>query len=105
MPDIEFSLMSNVYTAEALEKALQELSHQTGVLYRSQFLTWGNAWTELVRVALYSHGPDVSEIGTTWVGDLVGMNSLHAFTYAEIEAIGGADLFKAGLAERPGWQG
>jgi multiple sugar transport system substrate-binding protein len=99
MPEIEFSLMSNVYTAEALEVALRELSSQTGVLYRAQFLTWGNAWTELVRVALYGHGPDISEIGTTWVGDLVGMNSLHAFTHDEIEAIGGADLFL-----KPAWQ-
>ena len=99
MSGIEFSLMSNVYSAEALGRALQELSSQTGVLYRSQFLTWGNAWTELVRVALYSHGPDISEIGTTWVGDLVGMNSLHAFTHGEIQAIGGADLFL-----KPAWQ-
>ena len=99
MSEIEFSLMSNVYSAEALGRALQDLSRQTGVMYRSQFLSWPNAWTELVRVALYSHGPDLSEIGTTWVGDLVGMNSLHAFTHGEIEAIGGADLFL-----RPAWQ-
>jgi multiple sugar transport system substrate-binding protein len=99
MPEIELSLMSNVYTADSLERALQELTSQTGVKYHSQFLTWGNAWTELVRVALYGHGPDVSEIGTTWVGDLVGMNSLHAFTHAEIEGIGGADLFL-----KPAWQ-
>ena len=67
MTDIELSLMSNVYTADSLDKALQELTSQTGVKYHSQFLTWSNAWTELVRVALYGHGPDVSEIGTTWV--------------------------------------
>jgi multiple sugar transport system substrate-binding protein len=99
MTDIELSLMSNVYTADSLEKSLQELTSQTGVKYHSQFLTWGNAWTELVRVALYGHGPDVSEIGTTWVGDLVGMNSLHPFSHAEIEAIGGADIFL-----KPAWQ-
>jgi multiple sugar transport system substrate-binding protein len=99
MPEIDFSLMSNVYTAEALERVFQELSSQTGVKYHSQFLTWSNAWTELVRVALYGHGPDVSEIGTTWVGDLVGMNSLHSFSPAEVESIGGAGLFL-----KPAWQ-
>ncbi len=99
MPEIEFTLMSNVYTAEALAKSLQELSSQTGAKYHARFLTWGPAWTELVRVALYGYGPDVSEIGTTWVGDLVGMNSLHSFTPAEIEAIGGAGLFL-----KPAWQ-
>jgi len=96
MTDIELSLMSNVYTADSLERSLQELASQTGVKYHSQFLTWGNAWTELVRVALYGHGPDVSEIGTTWVGDLVGMNSLHPFSHTEIETIGGADTFLKG---------
>jgi multiple sugar transport system substrate-binding protein len=96
MTDIELSLMSNVYTADSLEKSLQELASQTGVKYHSQFLTWGNAWTELVRVALYGHGPDVSEIGTTWVGDLVGMNSLHPFSHAEIDTIGGADTYLKG---------
>jgi multiple sugar transport system substrate-binding protein len=96
MTDIELSLMSNVYTADSLERSLQELASQTGVKYHSQFLTWGNAWTELVRVALYGHGPDVSEIGTTWVGDLVGMNSLHPFSHAEIDTIGGADTYLKG---------
>ena len=99
MPDIELSLMSNIYPDTVLENRFQELSSQTGAKYHSQFLTWSNAWTELVRVALYGHGPDLSEIGTTWVGDLVGMNSLHPFTHAEIESIGGADLFL-----KPAWQ-
>ena len=99
MGEIDFSLMSNVYTPEALEKALRELTSQTGTKVHAQSLTWGNAWTELVRVALYGHGPDVSEIGSTWVGDLVGMNSLHAFTQAEIESFGGDDQFL-----KPAWQ-
>jgi len=99
MGEIELSLMSNVYTPEALEKALQELTSQTGTKVHTQSLSWGNAWTELVRMALYGHGPDVSEIGSTWVGDLVGMNSLHGFTQTEIETLGGEDQFL-----KPAWQ-
>jgi multiple sugar transport system substrate-binding protein len=99
MAEIELSLLSNVYTGAELEKALQELASQTGTKVRTESLSWGNAWTELVRVALYGHGPDISEIGSTWVGDLVGMNSLHGFTQAEIESIGGEDQFL-----KPAWQ-
>ena len=32
-------------------------------------------WSSLVEAALYHSGPDVSEVGNTWVGDLVRMEA------------------------------
>jgi len=96
MPDVEFSLMSSIYDVDSIGRVFQEVAAHTGAQYRPQFLVWSSAWTELVRMALYSHGPDVSEIGTTWVGDLVGMNSLHSFTRAELDSIGGPEPYLKG---------
>ena len=96
MPDVEFSWMSSIYDASSIDRVFQAVKVNTGVQYRPQLLVWNNAWTELVRMALYGHGPDVSEIGTTWVGDLVGMNSLHAFNRAELESIGGSGPYLKG---------
>ena len=60
---------------------------------RLTVLSWETAWTELVKVALYGHGPDVSEIGTTWIGNLVAMNTLRPFAPAELNVLGGSAAF------------
>ena len=93
MPDLNFSLMSNVYTPEDLDQVLLHLGDEVNAHYKWQAMNWGSAWTDLVRVALYGHGPDVSEVGTTWVSDMVGMNSLRPFAAREIQSLGGAKTF------------
>jgi len=42
---------------------------------------------------LYGHGPDVSEIGTTWIGNLIAMNALRPFDLAELYHLGGEKAF------------
>jgi multiple sugar transport system substrate-binding protein len=96
MAEVEFSWMSSIYDTNSIGRVFQAINVQNGTQYRPQLLVWSNAWTDLVRMALYGHGPDVSEIGTTWVGDLVGMNSLHAFTRAELESLGGPEPYLKG---------
>src|SRR3989304_5954201 len=50
---------------------------------------WEVAWQELVKIALYKTGGDVSGIGTTWIGSFVDMNALRPFPHWEIASLGG----------------
>jgi multiple sugar transport system substrate-binding protein len=56
-------------------------------------LPWDTAWSELVRIALYKDGADVSEIGTTWLASFVGMDALRPFTLPELARMGGEAAF------------
>jgi multiple sugar transport system substrate-binding protein len=44
-------------------------------------------WPKLVEAALYHSGPDVSEAGSSWIGDLVRMDALRPFTDQEIKDV------------------
>jgi multiple sugar transport system substrate-binding protein len=97
MSTIEFSVMSTDSPgADALWAALAEFESQTRIRVRLRVLSWNTAWTELVKVSLYRDGPDVSEIGSTWLRDFKGMNSVRPFTPLEIHALADpADLIPA----------
>lgn len=72
--------------------------HHVGV--RAQRLVWDDAWDALLRIALYNEGPDVSEIGSTWLGTLVEMDALRPLTSRDMTSIGDrAGFFPAA------WQG
>jgi multiple sugar transport system substrate-binding protein len=55
------------------------------------------AWPELTRVALHRRGPDVSQVGTTWLGDLVAMDAVRPFTDEEVDSMGGKAAFLPSL--------
>jgi multiple sugar transport system substrate-binding protein len=94
MQEIEFSMMTrSSATAQDLQPLLDQFAAQHHVQVRLRLLSWESAWAELVKVALYSHGPDVSEIGTTWVGNLIAMNALRPFAASEIAACGGSSAY------------
>jgi multiple sugar transport system substrate-binding protein len=72
-----------------------------------EIINWHNGWARLVEMALYGRGPDLSEVGSTWVVDLVRMNALRSFSPLEMKSIGGQDDFieanwKAGITPTPG---
>jgi multiple sugar transport system substrate-binding protein len=50
-------------------------------------------WPRLVEAALYHGGPDISEAGSSWIGDLVRMDALRPFEDPEIADIIGARSF------------
>lgn len=96
MPEIELSVMIHTpQTVEVLTGLLKEFTAQTGIHVNLTTLKWDNAHGELNRTALYHHGPDVSEIGSTWVNDLIAMNALRPFAQNEINLIGRPEEFVA----------
>jgi multiple sugar transport system substrate-binding protein len=56
-------------------------------------LSWTTAWSDLVRIALYKDGAEVSEAGTTWVGSFIGMDALRPYSPPEVSKVGGAAAF------------
>ena len=91
MHPIEFTLNSHDEDAlTSLRQAVEDFqkSHRNVPINLTE-LSWLTAWSDLVRVALYKDGTDVSEVGTTWVGSFVGMDVLRPYTLPEISKAGG----------------
>ncbi len=78
---------------EGIQPLLDQFEAETGIHVRLRLLSWDAAFSMFVRSALYNDSPDVSELGTTWVGDLIGMNALRPFHTAEIAALGKRETF------------
>jgi multiple sugar transport system substrate-binding protein len=94
MEEIELSVMlHNAQTADVLQPLLKTFEAQSGVHVNLTLLDWSVARAELNKAALYHHGPDVSEIGSTWVSDMISMSVLSPFYPEELEHIGKAEEF------------
>jgi multiple sugar transport system substrate-binding protein len=89
MPPLIFSSM--VGDTQALD--LDDFKAKFHVLVQHRLFPWETALSELMNIALQSQGPDVSQIGTTWLGSLTGMVALRMFRDAEIESFGGKQVF------------
>lgn len=89
--ELEFSIMAP--NAAGMKPLMEQFYAETGIRVRLRLLSWDTAWSDLIKVALYGDGPDVSEIGSTWIGDLVAMSALRAFDAASIAALGGVSHF------------
>jgi multiple sugar transport system substrate-binding protein len=89
--EIEFSIMAD--SANNIQALLDQFEAEQHIRVRVRLLSWDTAWSELVRVALYGQGPDVSEIGSTWLGDIIAMNALRPFNEREIAALGRPEAF------------
>ncbi len=83
--EIELSVMANNPQADNdLRRLLEAFEAQHRVRVKLEVLAWENAWEEIVKYTLYRHGPDVSEIGSTWIGSLVGMRALRPYASADV---------------------
>jgi multiple sugar transport system substrate-binding protein len=92
MIELELSLM--IQSAEQLrllEEQLAAFGAKNRVHVHVTPLTWSTGWAEMVRASIYGKGAHVSEVGTTWVADLVGMNVLQALPKQTISSFGGAE--------------
>jgi len=76
-----------------LQPLLDRFEAETRVRVHVSVLRWSEGWAEMVKTALYGHGPDVSEIGSSWIGNLIAMNALRPFDLAELYQLGGEKAF------------
>ncbi len=55
-------------------------------------IDWGSAWLKLNAAAISKDGPDIVQLGTTWVGVFSGMKALSDLT-SKVNEIGGSEAF------------
>jgi multiple sugar transport system substrate-binding protein len=94
MVEIEFSVMENLAgDANRLRPLLEAFEQQYHIHVNLVGIPWDRGWAEIAQFGIYGHGPDVSSIGTTWVGSLASMHALRPFSAQEVRAMGGAEAF------------
>jgi multiple sugar transport system substrate-binding protein len=99
MDTLEFTVFDHgMQTIQALRARLDAFEAQNRVKIHLEVLPWDGSWSKLVQIALYGDGPDLSEMGSTWIGDFVQMNALRPYTSGEAAALGGEAAFLA-----PAW--
>jgi multiple sugar transport system substrate-binding protein len=88
MDELELTLMERrLSNRQILQPMLETFEEQQNIRVHTQLLQWAGGRSDLIKVALYHHGPDISEIGTTWISDLVAMNALRPFSKSEIDQL------------------
>jgi ABC-type glycerol-3-phosphate transport system substrate-binding protein len=94
MVTIEFSVMENsAGDAQQLRPLLDAFEKQYHVHVNLIGIPWSKGWTEIAKFGIFGHGPDLSSIGTTWVGSLASMQALRPFSAQQVHAMGGAEAF------------
>jgi multiple sugar transport system substrate-binding protein len=98
MEEITFSIGNHGAAGMSnLQVLLQKFEQQFGIHVRLDIIPYPSLrWSSLVEAAIYHSGPDLSEVGNTWVGDLVRLEALRPFVAEEVNEItGGAHYFEA----------
>lgn len=100
MQEIKFSVMSNEsypgQTAERFAPVLDAFEQQTHIRVNLTVIPWHTGWSQIIKYGLYGQGPDVSELGTTWIASLASMGALRPFTPSEVASLGGPEAFFPG---------
>ena len=90
---IELSIANHTGILQILHPVIERFEQARRSSVQLTVMEWDTIWKDLVNIGIYKRGADVSEVGTTWMGSLISMNSLRAFTRAEIDQIGGERAF------------
>jgi multiple sugar transport system substrate-binding protein len=94
MQEIEFSVMESAEgDAKQLLPLLEAFEKQYHIHVNLIGIPWSKGWTEIAKFGIYGNGPDVSSIGTTWIGSLASMQALSPFSSQEVRAMGGAEAY------------
>lgn len=78
-----------------------------GIHTRTRLMEWPTGWNEVLQIGLYQKGPDISEVGSTWLDNLKSMHALRPFQPEEMQALSGGMGFlptawPAGEGNAPG---
>lgn len=94
MVEIEFSVMEGVAgDSERLRPLLDIFTKQYDIRVKLTGIPWAKGWADVSKFGIYGHGPDISSIGTSWIGSMASMQALRPFTPAQVRALGGAPAF------------
>jgi multiple sugar transport system substrate-binding protein len=98
--ELELSIIREAHQPEDVFASLAKEFHaRTGINLRVRNMHWGPAWDELNDIGQQQRGPDISQIGSTWVGSLARRGMLHAFSPQDLADFGGPEVFHSGSWE------
>jgi len=91
MTDLPISLARNWHTRQNryVHNLLRELSDTLDVDVIPHVLDWSTLWSDLNRIAEQKTDMVISEVGSTWLSNLVNQNALYDFSETDIEQLGG----------------
>lgn len=92
---IKFWMMSGSGARDFLEVAIPMFEKETGIKVEAELMGWGDAWTKLLAAVASGEGPDVTQVGTTWVGALQATGSFLDMTEND-SLFGGESSFLGG---------
>ncbi len=88
MHEIELTIFDRGDQGALIQHMLDEFEQVHKIHVNLQLLDWEAGWSKLVEFALYGNGPDLSEVGSTWVMDLVRMNAVSNISPSEMTHVG-----------------
>lgn len=88
MAELELSLMGTASRSKELQDLLARFEAGGRARVKVTYRDWDSAWSDMVRNSIHGVSPAVSEVGTSWVPDLVGMNALHPLPAAVMHKLG-----------------
>jgi multiple sugar transport system substrate-binding protein len=96
---VELALSLNWSLPDALAEALNSFEQRYGIGVRPRVLDHAQEKQQISGFAISGSGPDVSEVGTTWLSDLISMCALRDFSPWEITS-----LEREGAFFQPAWE-
>lgn len=95
MKEVEFSTMLNIDPASGGlgDAFFNKFTKEQNINVKRMHMEWPDSWNRLVHFGLTSHGPDVSEVGTTWLGSFHTMDAVRPISTGELSVLGGESNF------------
>jgi multiple sugar transport system substrate-binding protein len=88
MDEITLSIFNHSTAATAQMAALlKQFEREEKIRVRLEVIPFSMGWQKLVEMGLYHVGADISEIGSTWIMDFVGMDALRPYSQEEASEI------------------
>jgi multiple sugar transport system substrate-binding protein len=95
--ELELSIIREADQPEDVFASLaKEFRAKTGINLRVRLMHWGPAMEDLNEIGRLQQGPDISQVGSTWVGSLASQGMLHSLSQQELADPGGPEVFHPG---------
>lgn len=91
----ELHLTLTYHYPEAIQQAIQLFTKETNIPVDVEVLEHQEN-SALTNYAIYKSGPDVSEVGSTWLSNLVSMQAIRPFSDSDVRKIGRETSFVRG---------
>ena len=73
--------------------ALEDFEAATSIHARHHLYPWTEAFNRVAQVSIYQKGPDLSQMGNTWLKNIEDMQALRPFSVVEMARLGGTEAF------------